>query len=79
MEDLSALLACGKIYDGCTVRAIGTVRCRNGEVYIESMRSLVDIGGASFEKLCTGEVECSPKSAVLVEDKRPIAEIDKGM
>jgi len=81
MEELSALIASGKIYDGCTVRAIGTVRFRNGEVYIESMRNLVDIGGANFEKLCRGEVECAPPStnSLVVEDKRPMSEIDKEM
>lgn len=52
MEDLAALIASGKIRDGSTLNAQGTVRLRNGEIYIESLRSLVDIDGDNFEKLC---------------------------
>ena len=76
MEELQELLANGKIYDGCVVRAQGVVRFRNGEVYIESMRNLVDVGGENFESLCSGETKASLPSPS--DDQRTTAEIVQG-
>lgn len=74
MEDLAALIASGKIRDGCTLNAQGTVRLRDGEIFIESLRSLVDIDGDNFEKLC-GTRETSDIISELRSSSNTIREL----
>jgi len=75
MDQLEQLLASGKIKDGCTITAQGTVHIKNGEICIESLRSLVDIEGQNFEALCTGK-ERQPTES-FIDLKRKLEEVSK--